>query len=241
MLSRRSLISQSLRYSLKMMAVTGTLIPILSKEAIGELFGSIPEDMPAGRSIYRLKGLVLVNGQPADLNTLIPADATIRTGDGAEVIFVVGDDAYILRQNSELELSADSALKTGLKLLTGGLLSVFGRRENGSSIELESSTSTIGIRGTGVYMESYPDYSYVCTCYGISEISAMYSAERLRVEAEHHDDPKFIYRNADSNLIQPAPLINHTDAELALIEALVGRVPPFPNFLESYGGAQRRY
>jgi hypothetical protein len=39
--------------------------------------------------------------------------------------------------------------------------------------------------------------------------------------------------------IEPAPFINHTDVELALIEALVGRAPPFSLFDEDYGGARR--
>jgi hypothetical protein len=28
-------------------------------------------------------------------------------------------------------------------------------------------------------------------------------------------------------VIEPAPVINHTDEELILLESLVGRVPPF--------------
>ena len=40
--------------------------------------------------------------------------------------------------------------------------------------------------------------------------------------------------------ILSAPLINHTDQELALIEALVGRTPPFALFDQGYG-TQKRY
>ena len=46
-------------------------------------------------------------------------------------------------------------------------------------------------------------------------------------------------RPAAAGAIDPAPFINHTDVELALIEALVGRTPPFSLFDEDYGGARR--
>jgi hypothetical protein len=35
-------------------------------------------------------------------------------------------------------------------------------------------------------------------------------------------------------LIVPAPVINHTDSELILIEELVGRIPPFENLDGGY-------
>ena len=53
-----------------------------------------------------------------------------------------------------------------LRLLTGSLLSVFGERGANQALSVNTSTATIGIRGTGIYMEAEPDLTYLCTCYG---------------------------------------------------------------------------
>lgn len=241
MSSRRAFISSTLRNSLKVLALSSGLVPLLTQTARSELFGKIPEDMPKDRSIYRLTGDVFVDGTLATLDTFISANALIKTGSGAEVIFVVGDDAHILRENSEIQLSGQGIVETGLKVITGKILSVFGRRKSDESISLSTSTATIGIRGTGVYLESSDELSYVCTCYGIADIEATASGERETVKTQRHDDPRFVYKTNGSSLIQKAPLFNHTDEELALIEALVGRQPPFANFSDSYGGTRRDY
>jgi hypothetical protein len=99
-------------------------------------------------------------------------------------------------------------------------------------------TSTIGVRGTGLYVESDPERSYVCNCYGDIEIGVVGDpGVTERVVSKHHDAPKYVVKG--TKRIVPAPFINHTDIELALIEALVGRKPPFALYDEDYGGARR--
>ena len=51
-------------------------------------------------------------------------------------------------------------------------------------------------------------------------------------------DGKYVLAGGGA-LIRPAAFKNHTDLELALIEALVGRTPPFPAFDNSYGSPRR--
>ena len=41
------------------------------------------------------------------------------------------------------------------------------------------------------------------------------------------DAPRFIYAKGMPRMIEEAPVINHSDAELTLLEGLVGRTPPF--------------
>ena len=50
--------------------------------------------LPPGKSIYRIEGEVLVNGQPATPDTQIAANATVETGKNSEAIYVVGETAY---------------------------------------------------------------------------------------------------------------------------------------------------
>lgn len=177
--------------------------------------------LPAGRSIYLLTGEVRVNGAAADLGTHVPPGALVETGADGRIIFAVGDDAFTLRPGSRLQLeSDDDTLVQALRLVTGRLLSVFGRRPH----RMRTSTATIGIRGTGVYAESEPERSYVCTCYGVTDISATDAPDVSEtVDSTHHDDPRWVTASS----IEPAPFVNHTDEELLLIESLVGREPPF--------------
>ena len=108
---------------------------------------------------------------------------------------------------------------------------------------MSTMVATIGIRGTGVYMESDPEQSYVCTCYGVTDISAINDGESTEtVSATHHDRPLYILGRAQpGNSIRRAPFINHTDQELMLIETLVGRTPPFVFPGNQYNAPRRDY
>ncbi len=195
-----------------------------------------PGRLAEGRSIYKLQGSVTVNGRAADISTRIGPDSRIETGSNSPLIFVVANDAFILRSNSQLELeSSDGLIIDAFRMLSGRLLSVFGKRRKPHTIT--TSTATIGIRGTGMYLESDADKSYICTCYGHSHIVANADPEiSLDVVTEHHDKPYYVLPAASSGgkLIVPAPVINHTDTELVLVEKLVGRTPPFENLNGSY-------
>jgi len=199
----------------------------------GEVLGKVPRPLLPGKSIYSLNGTLLVNGKVANEDTLITANDTLHTGSNSQAIFAVGHDAFILRENSELSMSSDGALIGGLRLVSGALLSVFGKSRH----QIVTPTATIGIRGTGVYAEATADVSYICTCYGITEIAASSAPDNKQtITSKHHDDPRYI---TSAGEIQTAPFINHTDEELMLIETLVGRVTPFSLFDDGYGGPKR--
>lgn len=206
------------------------------REAAGQLFGRRPKRMAAGQSIYDVTGPVMVNGKLIRRDASISASDRIETGKGAQLIFVVGADAFLLRENSRLELGGSGVFVSTARLLTGALLSVFGS----GAKQVDGVTATIGIRGTGLYVESDPDRTYVCTCYGQVDIAASDDPSvRERIVSTHHDAPRYVLRPGASRRIQPAPFKNHTDLELTLIESLVGRTPPFSLFDESYGSPRR--
>lgn len=202
-----------------------------------------PSQLGAGKSVHSLRGEVKVDGKKADENTFITASSAIETGSSSYIIFAIGKDAHILRENSRIQFSngrgsvsvkeEENILVDGLRLLTGKLLSVFGeRRSSQKTYSLRTTTATIGIRGTGVYAESDPDVSYVCTCYGKTEIRSEKNPEQKEdIVSMHHDAPRYIAADG-KQLITPAPMKNHTDEELMLIEALVGREAP----ISSIGG-----
>lgn len=156
---------------------------------------------------------------------LITSSDVIETGRRSHVVFAVGKDAFVLRSNSRLELSGTDMLVNTLRLVTGKLLSVFGKTKH----QINTPNATIGIRGTGVYTEAEPEQTYVCTCYGVVDLYAnndKHSSETIT--SLHHDAPRYILSNESSaRNIREAPMINHTDLELQVIEELVGRTPPF--------------
>lgn len=209
---------------------------------MAQVFGDIPKELKDDDSIFELQGDVFVDAKLANMSTQIKANSLIKTGSNSFIIFRVGKDAHILRENSRMQLEGENALEAGLHLITGKLLSVFGQREAGKQHNLRTSTATIGIRGTGVYAESSPDKSYLCTCYGSTRIQSNIDPKQSEiVTTTHHDSPRFILKDPEQGqLIIPAPVFNHTDQELALIEAIVGRESPI-SAIQGYQRPRRGY
>jgi hypothetical protein len=114
-----------------------------------------------------------------------------------------------------------------LRLVTGALGGTFAR---GMRHTLIAPTATIGIRGTGVYLEASPDVAYFCTCFGSTEILTAPTGnmmESVAVSTENHQ-ARMIYREAMSGMrILRAGFIGHTNEEMARLESLVGRPNPF--------------
>ena len=186
------------------------------------------------KGVYRVKGEARVNGAPAQVGMKVKAGDLITTGKASELVFVIGRDAMMVRAGARIEVEGalGSLLESGLRIVTGAVLSVF---EPGKPKRITTATATIGIRGTGIYVEALPEETYVCTCYGVADLAAVDDpAARETVHTEHHDQPRFIMARGAPQMIVKAPVVNHTDAELILLESLVGRVPAF--YGKSYGG-----
>ena len=216
---------------------------VAGREALAQILGSPPSKLPAGRSIYRISGDVTVDGARATLDTRIGGGAKIQVGANSELVYAVGESAYIARPKTEIVMetsSRDSALVTGLRLVTGKLLSVF---PSGKPVKLSTTIASIGIRGTGAYLEADPEQAYFCTCYGVADVQSTRDPQsRETVTAAHHDRPVYILAGQPAGKnIRNAPFINHTDQELMLIETLVGRQPPFIFPKSDYTAPRRNY
>lgn len=210
--------------------------------AFAQILGSPPTKLPAGKSIYRISGDVTIDGAKGTLESKIKGGSTIKTGRDSELVYVVGESAFIARPQTEIvvETPQDNLVVSGIRLLTGKLLSVFPSRR---PVALSTRVASIGIRGTGVYMEADPEQTYFCTCYGVADIAATNDPQsKETVAASHHDKPLYILANEPAGKnIRNAPFINHTDQELMLIETLVGRSPPFVFPKADYSGPRRTY
>lgn len=194
----------------------------------------VREALAAGtlqKGVYRVHGEARVNGVPARPGMDVkPGDAVV-TGERSQIVFVVDRDAFLLRERARLEVGAAAA--GVFRIVTGALLSVY---QPGVRKTLHAQNATIGIRGTGIYVESGADKTYVCTCYGEAELLPVDdpgAAETVRTR--HHEQPRFILPKGAPQMMMKAPVINHTDAELAMLESLVGRSVPFdPSGYRSY-------
>src|SRR6185436_9691256 len=140
-------------------------------------------------------GDVTIDGAKGTLESKIKGGSTIKTGRDSELVYVVGESAFIARPQTEIvvETPQDNLVVTGIRLLTGKLLSVFPSRR---PVALSTRVASIGIRGTGVYMEADPEQTYFCTCYGVADVAATNDPQsKETIAAKHHDKPLYILGN----------------------------------------------
>jgi hypothetical protein len=170
--------------------------------------------------VHTVRGEATINGQPAKPGMAVNPGDKVATGQDGQIVFVVERDAMLVRRNSSLETA-----KSGLRLLSGAVLSVFAPKQRK---ELRTISATIGVRGTAVYLEAEPERTYVCTCYGEAVLEPVGDPNaRETVRTRHHEQPRYIMAKGTPKMVMPAPMQNHTDAELEMLEALVARKPPF--------------
>ena len=214
-----------------------------SVDALAGILGKVPGKLPEGRSVFEVRGDVTIGGNQVTETTVIKPTDKITTGSNSYLVAAVGATAFIVRDRSVLELGGANPAKRLMRLVTGKLLGVFGTLSGKETLSLQTPVATIGIRGTGLYAESDPDKTYLCTCYGTTDLASTRDPKaRTTVTAKHHDAPKYILNAPERGQhITPAPFINHTDLELVTLEALVGRTVPFGLPDSSYEAPRRDY
>jgi hypothetical protein len=183
--------------------------------------------LPATQGVHRLDGEVSINGRAARVGDRVRPGDTVATGRRSYAMFVLGEDAWLLRENTAVE--AGATLAQFMRVVTGMVLGVFGK--SAQTRRIGTAAATIGIRGTGGYIEAEPLRTYFCLCYGGAEIAANARPEQREIYvSNYHEAPRFIHGDGREQAIEEAPVFNHADAELLMLEALVGRTPP-PGFL----------
>lgn len=216
----------------------------IADPVLAQWFGSRPKLIVPGKNFSRITGEVLVNGKIATLETVVEYGDAVETGPDSSASFVVENDAFQMRENTRMRIlerhqeEGSQIIEEGIELLRGAALFVFGRRQQ-ARFRVNTPLATIGLRGTGLYLEVEEDRTYFCLCYGETDLSANAAPEVIeRIEATHHDSPRYIYGEGAENLITPAPYRAHSDLELAVLEDLVGREVPFP--IDDYYDTPRR-
>jgi hypothetical protein len=180
-------------------------------------------DLPATPGVNRLEGTATVNGKPARVGTPVEMGDRVATGPGSQAVIVLKGDAFLLRSQTVIEVQGRDGVLSSLLIGTGKVLSVFAKKP----VAVKAANATIGIRGTGAYIEVEPKSVYFCLCYGEADVAGPGMAGVRNVKTEHHEQPLMLRDDAGAMRVEPGPFLNHTDDELILLESLVGRQPPF--------------
>jgi hypothetical protein len=179
------------------------------------------DDAPQG--VARLDGSVAVNGRPASRGAAVALGDRVATGPDSQAVIVIGADAFLLRSQTVIEVGGKQGVLQELLVASGRILSVFAQKP----VAIKAGAASIGIRGTGAYLEVEPASVYFCLCYGEALVEGPGMASAKRVKTTHHEEPLILRDDGGIMRAEPGPFQNHSDAELVMLEALVGREPPF--------------
>jgi hypothetical protein len=176
-------------------------------------------DLPPG--LHRLEGSATINGRAAQAGAKVSMGDRIATGAASRAVVVTKGDAFLLRSDTIIEIKGREGVLSDLLIASGRVLSVFAKKP----VAIKAATASIGIRGTGAYLEVEPTSVYFCLCYGEALIEGPAMAPRL-VRTTHHEEPLILTTTTPAMAARPGPFQNHSDDELVMLEALVGREPP---------------
>jgi len=215
------------RQYLKWASAVGLLGPAGLSGVIQEALAK--GDLPNTSGVVSAEGVVSINGAAAKVGSPVRIGARVSTAAKSTAVIVVGKDAYLLRENTTIVLEAsrtDASVLAQVSILTGKLLSVLEKRGPQRPVHFRAAAATIGIRGTGFYLEIHESRTYFCLCYGEAVIEGPGMAPK-EVKSTHHESPLWLEQGGGNMRAETGPFINHSDAELIMLEKLVGREPPF--------------
>jgi len=176
------------------------------------------------QGINDFKGKVLVNGVPATIGLTVAAGDVVTTGQDSRGIIVIGENGFLIHDNAEVRFSGKDAAIDFFRVVSGKILSVMGP----GKVAIDTPVATIGIRGTGFFINAGLPVTYVCICYGKADLVPKADPGAAEtVTTTRHDQPRFISDGREQEIIEVASVIDHTDAELVMLEGLFGRDVPF--------------
>ena len=189
--------------------------------------GGLPAALAQQRSnIVELTGDALLNGERLLPSRTIQTGDQIQTGPGSSLVFALGNASFRVRQNTMMTLERGVTLNTVslLRIVTGGVVSVWGKGSTTGTRAIITPTLTAGIRGTGVYTEVLPQQgsrTYFCNCYGTVDLDA--GGSKAQSQSNYHQS---FWADADEkngSRLSPAKFLDHTDEELEFLARLINQ------------------
>jgi hypothetical protein len=174
-------------------------------------------------NVVSLNGEATLNGQRMTPQSFVQSGDAIATGPNSNLVFVIGNAAFEVRQNTRMVVERGESINavSVLRLITGAVASVWGK---GSNRQVVTPTLTAGIRGTGTYVEVFPQQSnrsYFCNCYGEIEMGA--NGDTALSRSSYHQSFWGEPEPRNGRWLTPANAINHTDEEIEYLARLVGQ------------------
>ena len=215
------------RTRLKQLAALGLLGPAGIAGLIQEALAK--GDVPTVSGINSLSGNVTVNGIQAKSGTVVKAGDKVSTSANSMAVVVIGKDGFLLRDSTSVtfqESKSKGGLVETVLLTTGKILAVFAQRLDKELI-IKVPNATIGIRGTGCYLEVQESRTYFCLCYGQASVNGIGLVQPELIKTIHHETPVWLDDTGGIMKVEKAGFVNHNDLELIMLEKLNGREPPF--------------
>ena len=189
--------------------------------------GGLPTAIAQQRSnVVELVGDALLNGRRLLPNQTIQTGDRIETGPGAGLVFALGNASFRVRQNTMMTVERGSTLSAVslLRIITGGVVSVWNKDSKGSVRAIVTPTLTVGIRGTGVYTEVLPQQNsrtYFCNCYGTVDLDA--GGSRAQSLSSYHQSFWADAGETNGSRLSRAKFLDHTDEELEFLARLINQ------------------
>ena len=200
---------------------------MLNAAAAWLAMGGLPAAMAQQRSnIVELTGDALVNGVRLLPGHTLQTGDQIQTGPGSSLVFALGNASFRVRQNSVMtvERGATLSIVSLLRIVTGGVVSVWNKDSKGSVRAIVTPTLTVGIRGTGVYTEVLPQQNsrtYFCNCYGTVDLDA--GGSRAQSQSSYHQSFWADAGETNGSRLSRAKFLDHTDEELEFLARLINQ------------------
>ena len=185
----------------------------------------------AKNTVHELKGSVLINDQPAEMNQALAANDKIQTLHDGFIKVVFEDSAYSIKKNSVFVLPKETDQSLG-NLVKGSLIGAF---KKGGERKLKISHGILSVRGTGVAVESGHDHSAVCLCYGEIDLNTdqekiTFSTENTKYHLVVHIDPSGDVYLPDLNSCK----FDHWSVNNIELEKLLNNSSPFKKGLAQF-------
>ncbi len=170
--------------------------------------------------IYDFKGPVLINGKLANKNSPITFGDEIITGSRGRIGLRLAGNVYRVGNRSHLKLPETSKNFT-LNFFFGSILAVF-RSDTPKTIQ--TLTSVLGVRGTGLYLDIDSEQTFLCTCYGDVDFKDKENEGNVRhIHSEYHN---IVALNHQTRAFSKQAMKGHATPDLFELEALAERTPP---------------
>lgn len=181
-----------------------------------------PAHAQGAQGIRNVDKNVLIGDRAASPGMAVNPGDTVATAAASSTSFVVGSDAFLLRENTRLEFGQGPHV-SACKFPQGGVLCATAAERTFVTRAL-----TVTVTEGACCIEAEPERTYFCLCYGSAVLQLAAAPDRRDgILAIRHDRPVYISAAGGDDVMTTAPFHHHTDEELRMLEGLVGRKPGF--------------